>query len=158
MVVDIIFAGVLCCIAMDLWQRLLFIMYKIPPTNWAPTGRWLLMLMNKGIIFNINLENEKPIKYELPIGWIFHYIVGIGYGFAYWICLTFFDFFNTSLLSGFLFGLISVVVPWFFFLPATGKGLMGNKTPNPKLTKILSTCSHIVVGLFLAVGFSLMEY
>ena len=72
--------------------------------------------------------------------------------------LTFFDFFNTSLLSGFLFGLISVVVPWFFFLPATGKGLMGNKTPNPKLTKVLSTCSHVVVGLFLAIGFSLMEY
>ena len=56
MVVDIIFAGVLCCIAMDLWQRLLFVMYKIPPTNWAPTGRWLLMLMNKGIIFNINFK------------------------------------------------------------------------------------------------------
>ena len=73
-------------------------------------------------------------------------------------CLTFFDFFNTSLLSGLLFGLISVVVPWFFFLPATGKGLMGNKTPNPKLTKVLSTCSHVVVGLFLAIGFSLMEY
>ena len=53
---------------------------------------------------------------------------------------------------------MSVVVPWFFFLPATGKGLMGNKTPNPKLTKVLSTCSHVVVGLFLAIGFSLMEY
>ena len=78
MVVDIIFAGISCCIAMDLWQRLLFVLYKIPPTNWAPTGRWLLMLINKGIIFNINLENEKPIKYELPIGWIFHYIVGVG--------------------------------------------------------------------------------
>ena len=58
MVVDIFFAGILCCIAMDLWQRLLFVLYKIPPTNWAPTGRWLLMLINKGIIFNINLENE----------------------------------------------------------------------------------------------------
>ena len=101
MVVDIIFAGVLCCIAMDLWQRLLFVMYKIPPTNWAPTGRWLLMLMNKGIIFNINLENEKPIKYELPIGWIFHYIVGVGYGFAYWICLTFLNFSIHHFFQGF---------------------------------------------------------
>ena len=59
MVVDIIFAGVLCCIAMDLWQRLLFVMYKIPPTNWAPTGRWLLMLINKGIIFNVWSFSDK---------------------------------------------------------------------------------------------------
>ena len=142
---------------MDLWQRLLFVMYKIPPTNWAPTGRWLLMLMNKGIIFNINLENEKPIKYELPIGWIFHYVVGVGYGFAYWICLTFLIFqYITSFRVSFWTNICCCTLV--LFLPATGKGLMGNKTPNPKLTKILSTCSHIVVGLFLAVGFSLMEY
>ena len=57
-----------------------------------------------------------------------------------------------------IFGLISVVIPWFFFLPITGKGFMGNKTPNPNLTKLLSTCSHVVLGIFLAVGFSFLGY
>ena len=56
------------------------------------------------------------------------------------------------------FGLISVIVPWFFYLPVTGKGFMGNKTPNPALTILLSTSSHVVVGVFLAIGFSFLGY
>ena len=68
------------------------------------------------------------------------------------------DVLDTSIVSGLTFGLISVVVPWFFYLPATGKGFMGNKTPNPTLTKILSASSHVVVGVFLAIGFSFLGY
>ena len=62
------------------------------------------------------------------------------------------------ILSGLIFGLISVIVPWFFYLPVTGKGFMGNKTQNPTLTKLLSTSSHVVVGIFLAIGFSFLGY
>ena len=68
------------------------------------------------------------------------------------------DILDTSILSGLIFGLISVIVPWFFYLPVTGKGFMGNKTPNPTLTKLLSTSSHVVVGIFLAIGFSFLGY
>ncbi len=155
---DSIFAGIFCCIAMDIWQRILFLTLDIPPSNWSSAGRWLIMLISKKIFVNQNLDNESPIKYELQIGWIFHYCVAIGYGFAYFFFLKVFDIFDTSIFSGFIFGLISVVIPWFFFLPITGKGFMGNKTPNPNLTKLLSTCSHVVLGIFLAVGFSFLGY
>ena len=155
---DSIFAGIFCCIAMDIWQRILFLTLDIPPSNWSSAGRWLIMLISKKIFFNKNLDNENPIRYELQIGWVFHYCVAIGYGFAYYFFLTVFDVFDTSIFSGFIFGLISVVIPWFFFLPVTGKGFMGNKTSNPNLTKLLSTCSHVVLGIFLAVGFSFLGY
>lgn len=157
-IVDSILSGIVCCIAMDVWQRILFLAYKIPTTNWAIAGRWLIMLINKQIIINKNLDNEAKIKYELQIGWCFHYIVGIGYGFTYYFCILIFNFFDTSIISGFMFGLLSIVIPWFFFLPATGKGMMGNKTPNPNLTKLLSILSHIVVGLFLSLSFSALGY
>ena len=64
----------------------------------------------------------------------------------------------TGLLLGLTFGLISVSVPWFFYLPVTGNGFIANKKPNPTLTKLLSTSSHVVVGIFLAIGFSLLGY
>ena len=68
------------------------------------------------------------------------------------------DILDTSILSGLIFGLISVIIPWFFYLPATGKGFMGSKTPKPNLTRLLSTSSHVVVGIFLAIGFSILAY
>jgi hypothetical protein len=155
---DPIIAGIVCCIAMDVWQRILFLTFNIPPTNWSFTGRWFMMLISKKIIFNQNLDHENPVRYELQIGWAFHYWVAIIYGFAYYFLLAVFDILDTSILSGLIFGLISVIVPWFFYLPVTGKGFMGNKTPNPTLTILLSTSSHVVVGVFLAIGFSFLGY
>jgi hypothetical protein len=155
---DPIIAGIVCCIAMDVWQRILFLTFNIPPTNWSITGRWFMMLISKKIIFNQNLDHENPVRYELQIGWAFHYWVAIIYGFVYYFLLAVFDILDTSILSGLIFGLISVIVPWFFYLPVTGKGFMGNKTPNPTLTILLSTASHVVVGVFLAIGFSFLGY
>ena len=155
---DPIIAGIVCCIAMDVWQRILFLTFNILPTNWSTTGRWFMMLISKKIIFNQNLDHENPVRYELQIGWAFHYWVAIIYGFAYYFLLAVFDILDTSILSGLIFGLISVIVPWFFYLPVTGKGFMGNKTPNPTLTILLSTSSHVVVGVFLAIGFSFLGY
>jgi hypothetical protein len=117
-----------------------------------------MMLISKKIIFNQNLDHENPVRYELQIGWAFHYWVAIIYGFVYYFLLAVFDILDTSILSGLIFGLISVIVPWFFYLPVTGKGFMGKKTPNPTLTILLSTSSHVVVGVFLAIGFSFLGY
>ena len=155
---DSIIAGIFCCIAMDIWQRILFLTCNIPPSNWSTAGRWFIMLISKKIIVNQNLDHANSVKYELQIGWAFHYFVAIVYGFIYYFFLEFFVILDTSILSGLIFGLISVIVPWFFFLPVTGKGFMGNKTPNPTLTKLLSTSSHVIVGIFLAIGFSLLGY
>jgi hypothetical protein len=154
---DSIIAGIFCCIGMDLWQRILFLIFNIPPTNWSTAGRWFIMMVSKKMIINQNLDNENPIKYELQIGWVFHYCVAIGYGFVYYFFLIA-GILDASILSGLIFGLISVIVPWFFYLPVTGKGFMGNKTPNPTLTRLLSTSSHVIVGIFLAIGFSYLGY
>ena len=65
MVVDIIFAGILCCIAMDLWQRLLFVLYKIPSTNWAPIGAQLV----EGILYKTNkslCHKSIAIQHNIP--------------------------------------------------------------------------------------------
>ena len=99
---------------MDIWQRILFFIFKIPPTNWSTVGRWFIMLINNKMIFNENLDNENPLKYELQIGWVFHYWVAIIYGYAYYFLLAV-DILDTSVLSGLIFGLVSVFVPWFFF-------------------------------------------
>ena len=95
-----IIAGFICCLAMDIWQRILFLAFNIPPTNWSTAGRWFVMFLRNQIVFNKNLDNENPVKYELGIGWAFHYCVAIGYGFAYYFLMVGFDILSTSILSG----------------------------------------------------------
>ena len=100
-----IISGIFCCIAMDIWQRILFLTFNIPPTNWSTAGRWFIMLINKKIIINQNLDDENPVKFELQIGWVFHYWVAIVYGYCYYFLLAV-DILDTSILSGLIFGLI----------------------------------------------------
>ena len=70
---------------------------------------------------------------ELAIGWIGHYAVGILYGFVYVPLMRNGLGLEPSLLNGLVFGVLSTVVPWFFFMPAMGAGVLANKAPNPLL-------------------------
>ena len=72
-IIHSIIAGILSCIAMDIWQRILSFTFNIPPTNGSTAGRWFIMLVDKKTIINQNLDNESPIKYELQIGWLFNH-------------------------------------------------------------------------------------
>ena len=78
-------AGILSCIIMDIWQRLIYLIFKIPPSNWSVVGRWLFELIKYKIVVNTDIENSKKFKYEKPLGWFFHYLVGILYSFIYFI-------------------------------------------------------------------------
>ena len=51
-----ILVGIFCCVAMDIWQRVLFLIFYFLPTNWATVGRWFIMLINNKIIINENLD------------------------------------------------------------------------------------------------------
>ena len=59
-----------------------------------------------------------------------------------------------TIIDGLLFGIASVVVPWLFFMPALGIGILANKAPNPRLECALALMMHSIFGLSLGVGFS----
>ena len=65
---------------------------------------------------------------------------------------------NFKLVDGLLFGCASVVVPWFFFMPAIGAGLLGSRTPNPVLACVLALIAHTIFGGAIAVFFNLFYY
>ena len=141
----IVIVGILSCFAMDMWQRLLKLLYAMNPSDWGVVGRWFVLVIKKGKIYNPTIDEEMPINNELIIGWVFHYFVAILYSIFFYILLKY-EICNASLINGVIFGFLSVIVPWFFFMPVLGKGFMGMKTPSPLMACSLAVGSHVVIG------------
>jgi len=151
---DIIIAGIIACLAMDIFQRLLLATIGQPPSNWAVVGRWAFAVLRTARVHQPDIEDMPEAPRELPFGWLVHYAVGIGYA-AVYAALMRAGLLTSSLVDGLLFGIASVVVPWFFFLPVMGKGLMGKHTPAPVRVCTLAMANHCVFGVGMAAGFQL---
>ena len=152
---DILIAGVLSCLVMDTFQRLLFITRQIPPSNWAMVGRWTAYVVTRGKLINPDIDSMPAISGERSLGWLVHYLVGIGYALAY-LLIRDAGWLDNSFYSGAIFGIASVAVPWFFFLPAMGKGVMARLTDNPRLVCFLALLNHLIFGLGMAFGFQIV--
>ena len=150
-------AGILACVILDLWQRFLFLALKIPPSNWAMVGRWLFLFLKSMLWIQRDLSDQPPVRNELYIGWGFHYAVAILYALLFFFLFQE-GFVSLSISDGLVFGIISVIVPWFFFMPAMGVGVFANKTPNPLLACILALIAHTIFGGALGAFFNVFYY
>ena len=155
--VKIIIVGIISCLAMDLWQQVLKKISGIPSSNWRIVGRWFLMIFSAKKIFNPTITEELPLKNENRIGWLVHYSVAVIYVLFYWVLMTQTDLLAPTVLDGLMFGAISVVVPWFFFMPCLGNGFLATKSPNPTLSCTVALASHSILGLTIGFMFSVLN-
>ena len=148
---SMIVVGCLSVAVLDLWQRLAHRLGGLPPTNWAVVGRWLLMLLRQGVLFNTGLAQAPPLPRERLIGWVFHYLIGVVYVWIYVILWQPNWGLDNPLADGLLFGAASAVVPWLFFMPATGSGLFGSRTPRPVFVSFSALVVHAIFGMAIGV-------
>jgi len=150
---EIILIGICSCIIFDLWQRVLQTLTSIPPSNWALVGRWFIGLASRGRLIASQLSEQPTEKHETLVGWIVHYGVGVFYAYVFAVLVQF-ELVKPTIIDGLLFGIASVIVPWLFFMPALGIGILANKAPNPRVECALALMMHSIFGLSLGVGFS----
>ena len=146
---ELILIGIGSCIVFDVWQRIFQIFTSIPPSNWTLVGRWFIGLMSNGQLIASQLSQQPEAKHETPIGWVVHYVVGVAYAYVLFILVQ-----EPTITYGLVFGVVSVLIPWLFLMPAMGNGIMASKTPNPKVACALALMMHSLFGLSLGVGFS----
>ena len=151
---NMIVAGIFATIVLDIWQRVLRATTGIPVTNWGIVGRWFGH-MPRGRFVHAAIAEVEPIAGELAIGWIMHYLIGVLYGVVYVGLIVVVLSGTPTLLNGFLFGLASVVIPWFLMQPALGLGAMGSKTPNPNIPRYSALAAHCIYGVALYAGSTL---
>ena len=143
--------GVVATLMMDLWQLALDRLAGIPRPNWAPVGRWAAHLP-RGRIFHGDIARTAAVAGELPLGWAFHYGVGIVYGIALALILGPAWLAAPSLLPALIFALLTIGFGWFLLQPGLGAGWAGARTPRPWMTRGLGLAAHGVFGVGLWLG------
>jgi hypothetical protein len=114
-------------------------------------GRWLGHFA-RGTFSHRAISKAAPVPFELGLGWLTHYLIGIGYAVLLVAVLGTPWLEQPTVLPALLFGALTVAAPWFVMQPAMGAGFLALKTPTPLKNCLRSLANHAVfgTGLYLA--------
>ncbi|MNY35318.1 hypothetical protein D3C86_1697170 [compost metagenome] len=104
------------------------------------------------------IARAQPIKGELALGWLMHYVTGIAFA-GLLLGIVGMDWARSpSLLPALLVGIATVVIPLFAIQPAMGSGFAASRTPTPLKNCIRSVANHAVFGLGLYLSAVLLAW
>lgn len=136
--------GVLATAVMDLWLLTLKRL-GVPTLNFALIGRWMGH-WREGVFTHEAIAKAAPVKHELALGWVFHYLTGIAFT-AILMTVTGSQWIeNPTLAPALMLGVATVVAPWFVMQPAMGAGIASRRTPAPGTNRVRSLANHSIFG------------
>ncbi len=137
--------GIGATAVMDLWLLLLKAL-GLPTLNFALLGRWVGH-MPHGLWTHDAIAKAWPVRGELALGWLVHYLSGIAFALLLaalagpaWLRAP-------SLLPALALGVGTVALPFFVMQPAMGAGIASSRTKTPVLNSLKSLANHTVFGL-----------
>lgn len=86
------------------------------------------------------------------MGWCFHYFVGMVYAALYVLVVSSVMDGVPTLLSAWVFGLVTILSPWFVMQPGLGLGICAVKAPRPNLVRVQNFIIHSIFGIALYIG------
>ena len=150
--------GIGATLLMDLWNLFLKRTFSIPSLNYCLLGRWVRH-MPEGTFRHVNINATPQKPFECAVGWIAHYSIGVVFALVFvlvsgdWLA-------RPTLLLALLYGIGTVVFPFFIMQPSLGLGVAASRTPKPMQARLKSLVTHTVfgVGLYLsALGVSYLR-
>ena len=146
-----LFIGIIATIAIDIWAVILNKGFKLPTTNWGMVGRWFGHIPS-GKLIHQPISDSAEIRYENAIGWGLHYVIGIVYAYLYLFLVSDIASSEPTLISAIVFGIITVVVPWFVLQPGLGLGIFARHAQKPILIRLINLSVHTIFGAALYIG------
>jgi hypothetical protein len=145
-----ILMGLGATLTFDLWGLFLKQVFKITPSNICLVGRWL-RYMPAGIFTHANIASIPPKQAECTIGWMAHYTIGIAFASAFVAVAGSSWLQHPTLIPAIVFGLATVLAPFFIMQPSMGLGFAASKTSHPTQARLRSLLNHTAfgVGLYL---------
>jgi hypothetical protein len=147
----VLIVGIGATALVDLWAILQRPLFAAPPTNWCFVGRWVGYLP-RGQFTHPNMAQTPPLKGECLMGWLTHYVTGIVFATAFLLLVGSAWIAQPTLYPALVFGLVTVVFPFFILQPGLGAGIAASKAPSPASARLRAVLNHGVfgVGLYLS--------
>jgi hypothetical protein len=143
--VFVILIGIGATAVMDLWSLLRKYLFNIPPTNWGLVGRWIAYI-GQGVFHHVAIAESNSIRGEQFIGWLAHYLIGIGYAALLVVIFGYSWVNNPSMGPALAVGVSTVVAPFFILQPGMGAGFAASRVSNPNSIRLQSIINHTVFG------------
>ena len=138
--------GVGATLTMDLWNLFLKRALGVPSLSYCLLGRWLRH-MPGGTLRHASIGAAAPMPHECAVGWVAHYTIGVVFALAFvglvsgeWLA-------RPTLLPALLYGIATVVFPFFLMQPSLGLGIASSRAPSPTRARLKSLATHTVFGL-----------
>jgi hypothetical protein len=108
--------------------------------------------MPEGTFWHVNIASTPQKSAECIIGWIAHYMIGMMFAALFITAVGSAWLQHPTPMPAIIFGIITVVAPFFILQPSFGLGLAASKTPNPTQARLRSLMNHLGfgVGLYLS--------
>ena len=142
--------GIGASLVMDLWNLFLKRTFGIPSLNYCLLGRWLRHMAG-GTLRHASITAAPQKPFECTVGWIAHYTIGVVFALVFVVLASDDWLARPTLLPALLYGIGTVVFPFFIMQPSLGLGVAASKTPKPTQARLKSLATHTVFGVGLYV-------
>ena len=143
---QIVLIGIGATLTFDLWGVVLKHAFRIPPSNICLVGRWLLY-MPGGVFTHASITAAPRKRFECPVGWIAHYLIGVTFAAMFIIILGPGWLVLPTPLPAVAFGVVTVLAPFLILQPSLGFGIAGSKTANPAQARVRTLMNHLAFGV-----------
>lgn len=155
--ISAIVIGLGATLTSDLWAVFLKRAFEIAPPNMCLIGRWL-RYMPEGIFTHSNIGSAPQKNAECIVGWIAHYSVGVMFALVFVAFVGNEWLQHPTLIPAIIFGIVTVLAPFFLMQPAFGFGIVSSKSSNPTQARLRSLMNHFVFGCGLYICGLLLRY
>lgn len=148
MVIDTVLVGLGATAMLDLWTLARWRWLGTPIPNYGLVGRWLGH-MPRGRFRHAAIQRADAVRGERWIGWIAHYLIGIGFAALLPMVADPGWLQRPTLIPALAIGVATVAAPFLLMQPGMGAGLAARHTADPVAARMQSLVTHAVFGFAL---------
>jgi uncharacterized membrane protein YagU involved in acid resistance len=114
--------------------------------------------MPTGIFRHASITSAPRKPFECTAGWIAHYTIGVVFAVVFVVLVSADWLARPTFLTALLYGIGTVVFPFFVMQPSLGLGIASSRTSNPAKARLKSLATHTVFGIGMYVTARVVSY
>jgi hypothetical protein len=138
--------GLGASVVMDLWNLFLKRAFGIPSLSYCLLGRWVGH-MPSGKLRHASIATAAPVRFECIIGPVAHYAIGVMLAIGFVVIVSPDWLARPTLLPALVYGIGTVVFPFFLMQPSFGLGVASSRAPRPAFARVKSLMTHTAFGI-----------